>query len=207
MQSFIQDPRNHAFLVYDRASEQVAGFSAWTAPSGSRYARDISVWTRVRFNINRWLAALIPSSIVGLCERLIYGVERARARQAVRDRKRAWAVFVEDANRRFIRPEHRQQGYWHLSLLGVLPEFGRQGVAQRLLAWGMERADEEDGPIYLSASAQGLGAYQKSGFVEVGRDICYPEDPLGGWPEIVCMRERLSERAVASPEGLQSTTT
>ena len=199
MQSFIQDPRNHAFLVYDRASERVAGFSAWTAPSGSRHCREVSVWTRIGCNVNRWLAALFPSSVVALWERLICGVERARARQAVRERKRAWSIFVEDANRRFIRPEHREQGYWHLSLLGVLPDFGRQGIAQWLLAWGMERADEEDRPIYLSASAQGLGAYKKSGFVEVGRDICYPEDPLGGWPEIVCMRQRLSERGAASP--------
>ena len=207
MQSFIQDPRNHAFLVYDHASEQVAGFSAWTVPSGSRHCRDVPTWTRVRLSVHTWLSAVVPRSLFMLWERLVYGVERARARQAVRERKRAWSIFVEDANRRFIRPEHREQGYWHLSLLGVLPDFGRQGIAQRLLAWGMERADEEDRPIYLSASAQGLGAYKKSGFVEVGRDICYPEDPLGGWPEIVCMRKRLSERGAAKPEGPQSTTT
>lgn len=69
------------------------------------------------------------------------------------------------------------------------------------MIWGFGRADEDDRAMYISASSKGKGAYEKAGAMEIGRDICYPEDTdQGGWAEIVCRREKRSERNVDQAE-------
>ena len=64
-----------------------------------------------------------------------------------------------------------------------------------MLKWGFGKADEQDKVVYISASRKGKGAYEKAGAKEIGRDICYEEDKVqGGWAEIVCRRDKGSER-------------
>lgn len=50
-----------------------------------------------------------------------------------------------------------------LSILGVDPKFGRQGLGGRLLKWGLDRADQEQLITFISASPEGRGLYEKHG--------------------------------------------
>jgi hypothetical protein len=106
-----------------------------------------------------------------------------------------WATFVSSADAHHISLHHHQEGFYRLSLCGVLSSHARKGIGQALLKWGFEKADEEDKAVYISASSKGKGAYEKAGAKEIARDICYPEDRVqGGWAEIVCRREKKSDR-------------
>lgn len=51
-----------------------------------------------------------------------------------------------------------------LSGLAVHPDYQRQGIAGKLMQFGLDRADEEGLPIYLTASEKGVALYSKYGF-------------------------------------------
>lgn len=111
-----------------------------------------------------------------------------------------WAQHTQILEDEYISERNRQQGYWQLSLLGVLPAFGGRGIAKKLLQFGTDKADEDDTVCYLSASPKGLPVYKKAGFRIVGADVCYPDDPQGGWTETFMIRERRSERVSGKEE-------
>lgn len=71
---------------------------------------------------------------------------------------------------RVMRAEHpgRRGPHFLLSLLGTLPKFERQGLASRLIRWGLERADEMGVPAYVDSSPTGLKLYEKMGFRACG---------------------------------------
>ncbi|EAW20217.1 GNAT family N-acetyltransferase [Aspergillus fischeri NRRL 181] len=54
--------------------------------------------------------------------------------------------------------------HYYLEMLGTRPEYAGQGLASRLLRWGLERADEVGLETYLSASPVGRPLYEKFGF-------------------------------------------
>jgi len=56
----------------------------------------------------------------------------------------------------------------HLSTLAVLPEYQRKGVGSKLMAWGLQRADDLGFNVFVEASPMGRGLYEKSGFVFQG---------------------------------------
>ena len=114
--------------------------------------------------------------------------------QEVLLRKKSAAINFSGAEDRFVRHEHREQGYWHLLLLGVLPAFRGKGFALQLLQWGLEKADEENRAVYVISSAVAISIYTRAGFTIVGSNIRCPEDPQGGWTETVMVRERKSVR-------------
>ena len=57
----------------------------------------------------------------------------------------------------------------NLMVLATRPEYQRFGIGSALVEWGKQRAREQGLTVTLFSSPQGLGLYQKQGFVEVGR--------------------------------------
>lgn len=51
-----------------------------------------------------------------------------------------------------------------LDILGVHPSHQGQGIAGKLLNWGLAAADKEQVEVYLSSSAAGKRLYEKNGF-------------------------------------------
>ena len=64
------------------------------------------------------------------------------------------------------------QPYWLLEILAVNPAAQGLGVGKALLAWGFERADKDQLPIYLEATVAGKPVYERSLFEAVG-DIAF----------------------------------
>ncbi|PKY07114.1 acyl-CoA N-acyltransferase [Aspergillus campestris IBT 28561] len=58
------------------------------------------------------------------------------------------------------------EGFYYLKMLATRPEYRGQGIASRLLRWGMERAEEEKVPVFLSSSPAGKSVYERAGFEE-----------------------------------------
>jgi GNAT superfamily N-acetyltransferase len=68
---------------------------------------------------------------------------------------------------------HRQ--YWELLTLATHPDHQGRGIGRELVAWGLERASQEDVPAVVCA-AKGLeGFYQSCGFVEMVGWACEAE--------------------------------
>ncbi|KAI9371152.1 acyl-CoA N-acyltransferase [Aspergillus egyptiacus] len=55
------------------------------------------------------------------------------------------------------------QLHYYLDMLAVDPAYGRRGLGAQLLKWGLDRADEERVPTFISASPAGKGLYEKHG--------------------------------------------
>ncbi|RMZ89220.1 hypothetical protein DV736_g3557, partial [Chaetothyriales sp. CBS 134916] len=66
----------------------------------------------------------------------------------------------------FMEPEYRRS-HWELSMLGVDPEFQRQGVGTELVKWGVQRAQIEALPAVVVAASGLEGWYQKKGFKDI----------------------------------------
>lgn len=66
--------------------------------------------------------------------------------------------------------EEKLKGQRHMlmAILAVLPEYQRMGIGNKLLKWGLDKADEEQVDCWIDASPYGLGLYKKFGWKEVG---------------------------------------
>ncbi|KAJ5109888.1 GNAT family acetyltransferase [Penicillium argentinense] len=53
---------------------------------------------------------------------------------------------------------------WFLSTVAVDPVHQRRGLGRLLVQWGLDRAREEQTPVGLEASLQGISLYEKMGF-------------------------------------------
>lgn len=74
------------------------------------------------------------------------------------------------------------EAHWYLALLITWPEYQGRGVASRLIAWGLQRADggDEATPAYLKTSAKGRKVYERFGFVGVGESSMVRRGKGGG---------------------------
>lgn len=77
-----------------------------------------------------------------------------------------YRVSVAQAQERYF---NKLYGAKQLSLaqLATHPGYFKQGVATRLLMWGMDLAKREDWPITLFASTLGVKLYEKYGFTRL----------------------------------------
>ena len=66
------------------------------------------------------------------------------------------------------------QLYFSLKTLAVHPDYQKRGIAGQLLQWGLDQADDQNLPIWLSATDAGRGLYTKHGFKQVG-EIVIPD--------------------------------
>ena len=72
------------------------------------------------------------------------------------------------ALRAYLRTEalHPDEPHWYLEFLGTIPERQEHGLGGRVLAAGLDRADEEGLPVWTwSSNARNLAFYHRHGFV------------------------------------------
>jgi len=55
-----------------------------------------------------------------------------------------------------------------MAVLAVKPGSQRMGVGKKLLEWGLRQCDEENIEVWIDASPEGKGLYEKVGWKEVG---------------------------------------
>jgi GNAT superfamily N-acetyltransferase len=101
--------------------------------------------------------------------------------------QRVEAIAGEDAARMFelealFAEHHPTTPYWHLQLLGTVPERQGQGIGSVLLSAVLGRCDREGAPAYLEAtSPENRRLYERHGFVATGTNA-----PAGG-PTLTAM--------------------
>lgn len=142
-----QDKRDRVY----RAPE-VVGFAMWQRVGSCETAQE---WRR-KLN-GSWLSSF---------ERLMEGVDRTY---------RAWFprtdITTHPANAAKVSSYLAQQDdkdildeYWELVLFFCHPDWRRRGVGRGLVAWGLERAQQEKVPVRVCASPIGTVAYESYGF-------------------------------------------
>lgn len=67
--------------------------------------------------------------------------------------------------------------HWYLEMVAVRQGWKGKGAGGQMLKWGLDKADEEGKPIYLDATPQAKGMYEKYGFRVVDQRII--ETPEG----------------------------
>lgn len=61
----------------------------------------------------------------------------------------------------------------------MLPEYRRQGIAKKLTAYGVDKADELGLESWVDSSELARGLYQQYGFVFVSEQSITPDEPKG----------------------------
>ncbi|KAI9149012.1 hypothetical protein HJFPF1_11056 [Paramyrothecium foliicola] len=117
-----------------------------------------------------------------------------------------WKIYTENP---FAKPDDHSDAYWHpegeareyvtkaleqfdvprkanfadLNILYTHPEHRRQGVADFIMEWGKQKADEMGVEMWLDATEYGVPVYKKHGFIVVGKNSLKPvkEDPGETW--------------------------
>jgi N-acetylglutamate synthase-like GNAT family acetyltransferase len=74
------------------------------------------------------------------------------------------AAFLGTA--RAVRPD-----CLHLHLIVIAPEAQGKGVGRMLVDWGKALAVQEDLPLFLEATLEAVGFYERGGFKRLGRDV------------------------------------
>jgi len=59
----------------------------------------------------------------------------------------------------------------HLHLIVIAPEAQGKGVGRTLVDWGKALAVQEDLPLFLEATLEAVGFYERGGFKRLGRDV------------------------------------
>ncbi|ATZ57210.1 hypothetical protein BCIN_14g03700 [Botrytis cinerea B05.10] len=97
--------------------------------------------------------------------------------------------FVAAALQRFDAPRERlaPKPQLYLNIIYTHPEFRRQGVADMIMKWGIEKAKEMGVEIWLDATVYGVPLYKKHGFAVVNENNLVPEpidEPDEEWTKI-----------------------
>lgn len=70
-----------------------------------------------------------------------------------------------------------------LDMLGTHPSYNGKGIASMLLKWGLNRADNDGVPVFLSASPAGKPMYERRGF-----RVVWEEEVAGGYVQAYMVR-------------------
>ena len=73
--------------------------------------------------------------------------------------------------------------------MAVLPSHQKEGIARRLVRWGVDVADEGKMVAYLNARPVGLPLYEKEGWRALG-ELKWSVDGLEVQPMVPMMRPR-----------------
>ena len=80
----------------------------------------------------------------------------------------------------YLSPPHRRNR-WNLACLAVLPQYQNRGYGRQLVAWGLERARQDDVPAAVLAAKGKETFYRKCGFTDlVGWATDGLDNPLSG---------------------------
>jgi GNAT superfamily N-acetyltransferase len=73
-----------------------------------------------------------------------------------------------------------------LNIIFTHPDYRRQGIADIILKWGIEKAEAMGVEMWLDATVYGVPVYQKHGFVIVHQNNLAPTTthPSAEWKEI-----------------------
>lgn len=71
-----------------------------------------------------------------------------------------------------------------LDMLGTHPSYNGKGIASMLLKWGLDRADNDKVPVFLSASPAGKPVYERRGF-----RVVQEEEVAGGYVQAYMVRD------------------
>ncbi|PSR97345.1 hypothetical protein BD289DRAFT_107833 [Coniella lustricola] len=85
--------------------------------------------------------------------------------------------FAERALENYGMPRYEVAQRPHMYLMNIFtyPEFRQQGVAQRILDWGVSKADELGLDIFLDATLPSKTLFEKNGFVEIKKNVISPQ--------------------------------
>ncbi|KAI2625648.1 hypothetical protein GGR54DRAFT_637427 [Hypoxylon sp. NC1633] len=84
------------------------------------------------------------------------------------------------------RAEVGQRPHLYLFILFTHPKYRRRGSAQRVLDWGIKKADELGLELFLDATPMGRPLYEKNGLVLIKKNVIAPQtdNPGDAWREI-----------------------
>ncbi|OJJ84639.1 GNAT family N-acetyltransferase [Aspergillus glaucus CBS 516.65] len=74
--------------------------------------------------------------------------------------------------------------HYYLDMLGTHPSHNGKGIASMLLKWGLDRADNDGVPVFLSASPAGKPMYERRGF-----RVVQEEEVAGGHVQAYMVRD------------------
>ncbi|ODM21456.1 hypothetical protein SI65_02300 [Aspergillus cristatus] len=74
--------------------------------------------------------------------------------------------------------------HYYLDMLGTHPSYNGKGIASMLLKWGLDRADNDKVPVFLSASPAGKPVYERRGFW-----VVQEEEVAGGYVQAYMVRD------------------
>ncbi|KAL6156000.1 hypothetical protein ACJQWK_05368 [Exserohilum turcicum] len=139
--------------------------------------RIVAYFALVRYGNEKAVAAWNPDSEEKRLQRKLLDIEQAK----YRDRSATPGV-VEG----FYKPEMDVIGdvpeRIDARTLAILPEFQRKGLGNKLLAWGYDRVNAEQVPMFGDASKKDISLYLKTGFKLIGsvklkaRTVHLPDD-------------------------------
>ncbi|KAF2665364.1 acyl-CoA N-acyltransferase [Microthyrium microscopicum] len=75
----------------------------------------------------------------------------------------------------------------YLASIAVRPDAQRQGIGKKLTEWGIDEAQRLELPIYLDATPQGKGLYEKFQF-ELIEEVAFDPTKYGGTEPVLCSR-------------------
>lgn len=204
----VVDPMNHFYLLYDTTTlvdkqPKLIGQSGWRVikPTSTdikfsqlvaRYQsrlRQLSVTERIAswifWTYDKLFDTFVPNWLYKLYSPILAGIAARRKR---------WHANRSEASKKAYRAEDKATGYYMLTLLSVLPEYERRGIGAMMLKWGLDIADEDDAPVYVSASESGAKLYAKHGFELASKSVCFEGEQYGGFETVIMRRPRGSER-------------
>lgn len=204
----LYDPAIHIFGIYDTSiavngKPRLVGQSGWkvykpasadpdVSPLVTKYSSRIRQTTFFGYLRDR-LGWLYDNLLSAMIPKWVYRLWNPKL-AAMLERRKRWTLNRAEAYRKAVLPEDIERGYYAVVVLGILPEYERRGIGAMLLRWGLDRADEDDAAVYVSATPAGAKLYTRQGFELVSKRICFSGEKYGGFPAVIMRRKRLSER-------------
>ncbi|BCR87273.1 GNAT family N-acetyltransferase [Aspergillus chevalieri] len=133
---------------------EIAAFAIWKFPNGQSREKQKEVGQEEEED--RWPQSSDPT----LCQRFFGGMAAKRGEYMG------------------LKP------HYYLDMLGTHPSYNGKGIASMLLKWGLDRADNDKVPVFLSASPAGKPVYERRGF-----RVVQEEEVAGGYVQAYMVRD------------------
>ncbi|KAL4805128.1 acyl-CoA N-acyltransferase [Aspergillus unguis] len=168
--SFGTEPNSHSFKAVDSETGALAGISRWTI-----YEEDQEVDKSVSEIVEERLSVRIPERRDDELRKM-YTIIQEGKRDLLSVSSAEYTAGKGDGVKYKKRVE--------LENLAVHPDYQGQGIARRLLQWGIEEAARLGLDVHLEATRAGRPVYERMGF-EVLRTVPYGGE--GGETEVTFM--------------------
>jgi GNAT superfamily N-acetyltransferase len=159
VRQFFSDPRSIIIVatVEEAGAEKIAGMATWQRQGDDKGALKI---------MQAWKDhALLPLPLVE--NRAIDPTKRTILQDAYPYFKHHWDATTNDIPR---------SQNWYLNLCAIDPAFQKRGIGQHLVAWGLERARQENVHASTISSFQNERFYLRCGFDNIVGNCCEGEN-------------------------------